>query len=97
MSLSGREEHTHKCQFTGVVAETSWSIEVHGGVMIMDRMCQQGVEDGFHDIDTNDEAFLGWVVSKVEWGKVEGTRLLELFMKFGQEISIDQTSQENDG
>lgn len=52
---------------------------------VMQWLGKWGAEDGY-DIEKNDEEFVRWIGRKVEWGRVDGSRLSQVFVRLAKHI-----------
>ena len=81
------EEDSTRCQYIDVIVPAFWSMVVFNGrEKAMQWLGEWGAKDGYYNIENSDEEFLKWIGAKVEWGKVEGNRFMELFVEMNRKI-----------
>ena len=81
------EEDSTRCQYIDVIVPAFWSMVVFNGrEKAMQWLGEWGAKDGYYNIVNSDEEFLKWIGAKVEWGKVEGNRFMELFVEMNRKI-----------
>lgn len=50
---------------------------------------ERGMANGFNQVDTDNDQFMGWIGQKIESGQVEGTRFIMFFFKLAQSVTGD--------
>jgi superfamily II DNA helicase RecQ len=73
-------DSTQECQFAGVVIPVFWSMVVQGGEGILALIQEQSSREGYYQVRDNNDEFLEWLMGPVEWGKVESTHLVKMFL-----------------
>lgn len=53
---------------------------------VMQWLGEWGAKDGYNNIKDSDEEFFQWIGTRVEWGRVEGNRLSQVFVHMAKQI-----------
>ena len=78
------EDAAKTCKFSDGMVPAFWSIVVKGQDSIANWLREWGAKEGY-DVD-NDAEFLQWLGLKVEWGGIEGNRLIQAFVHMARQV-----------